>query len=621
MIDDERGRGQLTGESLFVLLDRALARARENPRHPFMIVDGQIFALGDLADRLGRLSTLTRDLGLVSGDPIGILTRSPYDMASLLIAGLWTGLSVINLNPDLSGSERRLAISAAGLRHVFADRELVEAAPLDDVGVTIMEPAVAADGGLVGRLLGRRQAPVGGLDALLAAVAPSIPAGRTQDETATALMLFTSGTMSRPKVVELSRANIAAQVQTFLRLYGYGPDCRILNPLPLHFTDGILHGPLIAFLSGATLIRPRVFDFQKVEDMMLSIYRDRITHFVVVPALLSFMDRLGGRFDDAFESPDFRYIRSSGDRLPEVLWRAVQDRYRVRVINTYGLSETVCEAIYCGPDDSHYRVGTIGKPVDCEARIVDDGGAEVPPGETGELIIRGTNIMKGYRGQPELTAETVVDGWLRTGDFATRDEEGFITIVGRKKSLIISGGTNIQPQDIVDCLLGHPGVAEAFALGLPDPVFNEIAACAVVPRGEALTEVELVAHCRGNLAPYKVPRRFLMLPELPRNAAGKVLVSELAARFDEGARGGPVAESDIQTEVVSLAASVFRCSPNSLSPASTPRDTPGWDSLAHMALIAAVEQRFGIRLSAKDMLRVGRLGDLATIARKHGSEG
>jgi long-chain acyl-CoA synthetase len=333
------------------------------------------------------------------------------------------------------------------------------------------------------------------------------------------------------------------------------------------------------------------------------------------------MDRLGGRFDDAFQTPDFRYIRSSGDRLPEVLWRAVQDRYRVRVVNTYGLSETVCEALYCGPRDDLYRVGTIGKPVDCEARIVDDTGAEVPPGETGELLIRGTNIMKGYRGQPELTAETVLDGWLHTGDFATRDDDGFITIVGRKKSLIISGGTNIQPQDIVDCILNHPGVAEAFALGLPDPVFNEIAACAVVPRSETLTESELAAHCRINLAPHKIPRRFLILPELPRNAAGKVLASELITRFNEGTRGGgPVAEAEIGSEVLSLAASIFRCSPSSLHPTSTPRDTTGWDSLAHMALIAAVEQRFDIRLSARDLFRVARLDDFIKIVREHKAE-
>jgi long-chain acyl-CoA synthetase len=604
------------------LFDRALARAKENPRHPFMIVDGRVVTSGDLANRLARLSTLMRDLGLGPGDRIGILTRTPYDMASLLIAGLWSGLSVININPDLAGSERRLAVSAAGLRHVFADRELLEAAPLDDVGVTVIEPVAAAGGGLMSRIFGRRgAAPVGGLDAVIAGAAPSVPGDRGGDETTTALMLFTSGTTSRPKVVELSRANIAAQAQTFQGLYGYGPDCRVLNPLPLHFTDGLMHGPMMAFLSGATLIRPRVFDFQKVEEMMLSIYRDRITHFIVVPALLSFMDRLGGRFDDAFRTPDFRYIRSSGDRLPEILWRAVQERYGVRVVNTYGLSETVCEAIYCGPRDDLHRLGTIGKPVDCEARIVDEQGAEVPPGETGELLIRGTNVMKGYRGQPELTAETVVEGWLRTGDFATRDADGFITIAGRKKSLIISGGTNIQPQDIVDCLLAHPGVAEAFALGLPDPVFNEIAACAVVPRDDTLTEVELAAHCRGNLAPHKVPRRFLILPELPRNAAGKVLGSDLAARFNPAPGDRRVAGADVEAEVLSLAASVFRSPPSSLRPTSTPRDTPGWDSLAHMALIAAVEERFDIRLSAGELLRVGRLGDLAKIAREHGAEG
>lgn len=600
--------------TLGALMDHALSHGSGG--RDFMVVDGKSISFRVFFDKMARLRTVFAAKGLTVGTHIGILTRSPQDMALLLLAGLQAGLAVINLNPDLSPAERRIAVAAARLQHLFVDREFLDAGALDLHATLIATGEAGTDGGLMKRLFGRPApaGPLGGLHAEIAAAAPA-PAGVLQDDPdATALMLFTSGTTSRPKVVELSRRNIAAQLATFLAVYDYGPDCRILNPLPLHFTDGILHGPIIALIAGATLYRPKSFDFTQLEMLLASVYRDRITHFIVVPALLSLMDRMPERFDTALTTPDLRYVRCSGDTLPLALWRSVQDRFKIRVVNTYGMSETVCEALYCGPAEERYRIGTIGKPVDCEIRILDEADQAVPTGQTGELLIRGDNIMQGYLGQPELTAETVADGWLRTGDFATQDADGFVSIVGRKKNLIISGGVNIQPQDIVDAMLAHPDVAEAHALGLPDPVFNEVAACAVVLRQAGRTEAELAAHCRVLLAPVKVPRRILILPELPRNAAGKVLSAELAARFLQSDAAAPFA-GNLEVEVIAIAADIFRCPPADLRPASEPRTTLGWDSLAQMGLIAAVEQRFDVRLTARDVLRVRRLEHLIDVVR------
>ncbi len=602
--------------SLGALIDRAQSQAVGT--QAFMVVDGQGVGYGEFFDRMARLRTVFAAKGLGEGAHVGILTRSPHDMALILLAGLQASLAVINLNTDLSPSERRVAISAARLTHLFVDREFLDSGELG-VALTVIEAdGSASESGLMKRLFGRSEPKRGptGLHGELATAEPATAVSVREDPEMTALMLFTSGTTSQPKVVELSRRNLAAQLATFLAVYDYGPDCRILNPLPLHFTDGILHGPIITLISGATLFRPKSFDFTQLELMLASVYRDRITHFIVVPALLSMMDRLHDKFDDALATPDLRYLRSSGDTLPAALWRSVQDRFKVRVVNTYGMSETVCEALYCGPSDDRFRVGTIGKPVDCEVRIVGEQGEILTRGHSGELLIRGDNIMKGYLDQPDLTSSTVVDGWLKTGDLAVQDDDGFVSIVGRKKSLIISGGVNIQPQDVVDAMLDHPGVAEAHALGLPDPVFNEIVACAVVPRHPGLTVAELATHCRGLLAAYKVPRRILILPELPRSPAGKVLTRELADLFQQSEAGLPLA-GDLEAEVIAIAAEVFRCSPADLRPASDPRNTLGWDSLAHMGLIAAVEHRFGIRLAARDVLRVRRLEHLVDVVRTH----
>jgi long-chain acyl-CoA synthetase len=597
------------------LFDKAVSTA--DPRQPFLVVDGVQTTYAQITDLIARYYTIFSQRGIGPGTHVGILTRSPRDVAAIMLAALRSGISVINLNVDLSPVERRLAITSARLSHIFVDRDILDQASLPgQLEVMALDPSQgpAAGAGLMGRMFGRKtqtEAPTG-FAAELAAAAPGTPVG-IPDPEATALMLFTSGTTSQPKVVQLSHRNLAAQLQTFFKVYGYGPDARILNPLPLHFTDGLLHGPLITFMTGATLLRPRVFDFQQIEDMLLSVYRDRITHMILVPALLAMIDRLHGRFHDAFDAPDFRYIRSSGDRLPQQLWEAVQNRFSVQIFNTYGLSETVCEALYCGPAQDRFRLGSIGKPVDCAVRIVDDDGRDVATGEVGELLISGDNIMKGYLDQPALTAETIVDGWLHTGDFAQIDPDGFVTIVGRKKTLIISGGINIQPQDIVDALLEHPSVSEAHAVGLPDRTFGEIVACACVPAAgfgtDTLDEQALIDFLRDRIAPAKLPRAIIAVEKLPRNPAGKVLGDEVAALFKGKSKAIDASET-LEKQVIAVAAGVLSRPASELSMASDSRNTLGWDSLAHMALISAVETHFDITLSTRDILGIARLEHL-----------
>jgi long-chain acyl-CoA synthetase len=380
----------------------------------------------------------------------------------------------------------------------------------------------------------------------------------------------------------------------------------------------MLHGPIIAMVSGAVLVRPSRFDFRAIEALVHSIYRERITHFIVVPALLSMLDRLGDAFADAFEGGDFRYIRSSGDLLPEALWRAIETRFKVRVVNTYGMSETVCEATYAGPDPASARIGSIGRAVGCEVEVVSEDGTALPAGETGELRIRGDILMSCYLDQPELTANAMRGGWLHTGDLATIDAEGFVRITGRRKALIISGGVNIQPQDIVDWLLDHPDVAEAFAFGLPHALWGEQVAAAVVLRdGASVSVPALIAHCQAGLSPQKVPRVVGIVDELPRNPAGKVLVDALRAMLAGlDTSTGSSAEGDVLGVVRRLAAMEFGVAAETLRLTSEPATTPGWNSLAHLNLVTAVESHYGIELSAADVLRLHTLGDVVTAVRR-----
>ena len=383
-------------------------------RRTFLVVDGQPTDYATMADRLARVWALFGAKALGPGDRIAVMSRNVLGVATLVLAAVRAGLPIVNLNPDMTAEEASHALRACKVSHVFADQEILDRLTSPpEVPVTVMQEKGQTGG--VGGLLGRFRARSGlgtGFAAELAAASPAaLPVKPAED--ATALMLFTSGTTSAPKVAELSHANLSAQIAAFRQVYDHDESARVLNPLPLHFTDGLLHGPIFCFVTGATLYRPTRFEFQKIEDLMDSIYRDRITHFIVVPALLSIMDRLGDAFVDAFKGGDFRYIRSSGDLLPEALWRATEARFGVRVVNTYGMSETVCEALYAGPDDATHRIGTIGRPVGCEIAIIDKAGQPVPLGDTGELLVRGDIVMKGYLDRPDLTAEAITDGWPR----------------------------------------------------------------------------------------------------------------------------------------------------------------------------------------------------------------
>ncbi|MEO1067270.1 MAG: AMP-binding protein [Pseudomonadota bacterium] len=611
---------------LFEKMDKALDAA--DPSKPFLVVDGAATTYGALADKMARLHAVFAGKGLVAGDQMGIVSESAVDVAALLLAGLRHGLAVVNLNPAMTAVECAHALRAADVTHVFLDRARYDAGPLPaGIGHTVIEPATRKPGGTLLAGLFRKGAPqetATGLAGELMAAEPG-KATATPDDGATALMLFTSGTTSTPKVVELSQANLGAQIDTFLKVYDYDADSRILNPLPLHFTDGLLHGPIIAFLTGATLYRPKQLDFTAMGDLLHGIYRDRISHFIVVPALLAIIDRLHDDFKTAFDTPDFRYIRSSGDRLPDALWSSIQERFGVRVVNTYGLSETVCEALFCGPNDDLFRFGTIGRPVDCAIDIRNEDGQSLGDGETGELVISGANIMKGYLNQPDLTADVISDGWFKTGDFAVRDADGFVRIVGRKKALIISGGVNIQPQDINDALLSHEGVVEAFAYGVPDLLWGDVAACAVVLRDGFvdLTPDALIEHSRTQLAAHKVPRLLTVVDALPRNPAGKVLVEELRKRHALDGGGSDVASSasladgNLEDAVLAVAARVFSCPVDTLRLTSEPRTTLGWDSFAHLGLVGAMEETFNVEFSPSDILKIGCLGDIVAILERH----
>lgn len=601
------------GEIVNRCLDKALYGK------PFLVTADATVTYGTFADQVLRLVSLFDRMSLKVGDRVVVSTDRDTAAASLIVSLAACGIAAVVVDPETKAMRARALINIAGPAAVFLDDGLQESWKLPKkIPVIRITREEAKKGILFEKLLGRKAASTpqktDDYPAVLDELVPgTLPANI--DPESDAFILFTSGTTSDSKGVQISHHSLVTHLGTLSRQFGYHPESRILNVLPLHHTDGLTHGIFVALMNQATIYRPTRFSIQQMTDLLDSIYRDRITHFVAVPTMLSLIERFGADYEDAFDTEDFECIISSAAYLEVNLWKQFERRFKTRVANMYGLTESVTGGLFCGPGEETRRIGTVGKPVDCQAKIVDENHAEVVDGETGELLLKGDNIMKGYLNAPHETEKVLRDGWFHTGDLATRDSDGFYWIVGRKKTLIITGGINVHPEEVTETLNAVPGVVEAVAFGIEDETWGERVAAAIVPdKAAKLTESDMIEHCRKHLEPAKIPNRLFFLPSLPKGPAGKVLLEEIR-RMAVGEPDGKnrFASDNLRSEVFAVASEVFRVPAEDLKPSSGPDDTAGWDSLAHMEFVAGLEKSFSVRLSTSEIMKIERLSDAEAV--------
>jgi len=237
---------------------------------------------------------------------------------------------------------------------------------------------------------------------------------------------------------------------------------------------------------------------------------------------------------------------------------------------------------------------------------VDENGNDTE--DVGELCLQGSHIMKAYWSDEQATAAAFKDGWFYTGDLASKDADGFVTIKGRKKNLIISGGINIQPEEVTECLLHHPDVSEACAVGLPDEVFGEKLVAAVVLKPETKTTAfELVEYCRKFLEEKKVPNKIYMLPELPKGPSGKVQLNVLKESLQHTHAPKQETTGQYADEVIAVAAEAFQMPASRLTTKDTSNSVAGWDSLAHLVFITGLEEKFGVRFSTAEIITMNSI--------------
>jgi long-chain acyl-CoA synthetase len=336
----------------------------------------------------------------------------------------------------------------------------------------------------------------------------------------TAVVLYTSGTTGQPKGAELTHNNIGCNVDSCIELFGPTEEEVVFGGLPLFHIFGQTVSMNVVIKVGAELTLLPRFDPEKAFEI---VQRDKVTIMMGVPTMYAALLHCPKRKD--FDVGSLRLCVSGGAALPGEVLKAFEAEFGSPIIEGYGLSETSPVTTF-GRLDMEQKPGTIGVPIEgVQVRLIDDDGKVVGVGEKGELQIKGPNVMKGYWKMPEATAKAIdPDGWFSSGDVATVDEDGYYSIVDRKKEMILRGGYNVYPREVEEVLYEHPAVREAAVLGVPHTdLGEEVLAVVSLKEGESATEDEIRAFAKEQVAAYKYPRHVQIIDDLPKGPTGKIL--------------------------------------------------------------------------------------------------
>jgi len=477
----------------------ALARAAHTDPSRVAIYSGERpwATYGELARRVAAVASGMRSkMGLAPGDRVAIVMKNAPEYLEAMYAAWWAGLAAVPVNAKLHEKEVAYIVAQSGAR------------------ATIVSPAD------VTRLEGAE------------------PIGLTERaDTDLAWLFYTSGTTGRPKGAMLSHGNLAQMTHGYFS----DVDCvhrdgRLLHAAPLSHGSGLYNFTHLAM--GAAQVVPESGAFDAAETLRLLRSHDRVSLFAAPTMVRRLVDEARGAFECNLQT-----IVYGGGPMYLADLRDAMDTFGNRLAQIYGQGETpmtitaLSKARHGERDHPRYaqRLASVGTPHSVvEVTVRDGDGHELPPGDVGEICVRGGTVMSGYWMNPEATAAALRDGWLWTGDLGSFDEDGFLTLKDRSKDLIVSGGSNIYPREVEEVLLAHPAVAEASVVGRPDREWGEVVVAFVVARGAAPSTAELDRLCLEHIARFKRPKEYRFVDRLPKNNYGKVVKAELRKELESG---------------------------------------------------------------------------------------
>lgn len=467
----------------------------ERLRRPSLSDDRGSLSGGEVVARVDAIAAQLRDEGIGPGDVVAVMLPNRVELVLVILAAWRLGATATPINPSFTGREAGYQVTDSGARL------LVNLGP-DAPPVTV--PRVLGVDDLVST------------HPAVADLPPPPAAEHLGDQLA--LLIYTSGSTGRPKGVMLAHHNLVAMAAQMVGHFALTADDHCLLVLPLFHVNAILVSVLSPLTVGAQTtimgrFEPHAF-LAKLEEV-------RPTYFSAVPAIYALLAALPE--DVIPDTSSLRFAICGAAPVSAELLRRSEERFGFVMVEGYGLTEGTC-ASACNPVSGIRKLGTVGPAVaGQQIAIMSVDGEVLPPGEVGEVVIKGPTVMQGYLNRPEATAETIRDGWLHTGDVGFLDEDGYLTLVDRIKDMIIRGGENLYPKEIEATLYEVDGVLEAAVVGRPDDVMGEVpvAFVALYPQAEVTTD-DLLAYCRENLTRVKVPVEITLVEALPKNPVGKI---------------------------------------------------------------------------------------------------
>jgi acyl-CoA synthetase (AMP-forming)/AMP-acid ligase II len=518
---------ELTDESPRIADLVAVAAARR-PDSPALVVTADRIAVsyGDLIRLVDDLAGQLKEGGLSPGDRVALRSGSNAEFVVGLLAASRAGLIAVPLDPALPVRDQRVRSAAAGARVVLTDGEQ----PGDESEAGLRWWPIAVTVGRDG------SAPAVDLDASTAPdPAPSTPEGLRRED---AMIMFTGGTTGTPKMVPWTDGNLESSVRAIIAGYRLGPTDATVAVMPLYHGHGLVAALLSTLASGGTVLLPARGKFS-AHTFWDDIDAVGATWYTAVPTIHQILLERTKPEQPDNGRPALRFIRSCSAPLTTETAQALQDTFGATVVCAFGMTEGTHQVATTGVDHSENPAeitGLVGRSTSPEIRIIGSDGQSLAAEAIGEVWLHGPTVVRGYLGDPAITAANFTDGWLRTGDLGSLSAEGDLRICGRIKELINRGGEKISPERVEGVLASHPDVLEAAVFGLPDKMYGETVAAVIVGRGSVPpSPEELAEFCRQRLAPYEVPATFLATGKLPHTAKGSLDRRAVAQQFGPGA--------------------------------------------------------------------------------------
>lgn len=495
----------MNADTLVELMD-----SRASDSRPFLIAPdtGAQLSFQQFREEAYKVAQQIAGEGIVAGDRVAIVVPNGIEVLLAFFGAAEAGAMAMPMNPDLKPDEFDFALEHSGARLTIC-----VPATVDRVR------AKAGTGQRRDRIVGIAFNPRDGVKLEGGRETAGALQGAPSPESE-ALLLYTSGTTSAPKGVQITHRNLATSARNVAEWYNLNDRDITACVMPLFHVHGLIASVMATLRSGGTIVVPQRFSASNFWPIVRAY---DVSWYTAVPTIHTILLNNALKSGETRDAAGLRFVRSCSSALSPATMEGYERTFGAPILQAFGMTEAAHQALSNPLPPRERKPGSVGLPTGVGVTILGDDGQELPRGKEGELALRGANVTQGYLNNPQATKEAFTDGWFRTGDLARMDEDGYVYLLGRIKELINRGGEKISPLEVDDVLAAHPKIAEAVTVAVAHDIYGEeVEAVVALKAGENAEAVEIIAFCREQLADFKVPKAIRFVPAIPRSATGKI---------------------------------------------------------------------------------------------------